>query len=183
MLRIQCPNYNICSKYIKVKNNDEKESEFVDRDNVYNKNITCIPVRNKDNTFSLETDFIPVCWECAASYSSIENVSQNKYLSFIDQTECSICFINNKGVSFPNCMHYTCIPCHTRCWFGPKPQDIPFPYSDEIKILYYSDTNNPIWKKDEKVQQYQKENKKIENERMEQWEKETNLRLCPVCRK
>ena len=40
MLRIQCPNYNICSNYIKVKNNDEKESEFVDRDNVYNKNIT-----------------------------------------------------------------------------------------------------------------------------------------------
>ena len=186
MLKIKCPNYQVCSKFITVEDNYRRinDDNLVDQDNIYNKTILCTPIIDPvTKKVTLEPDEeIPVCWECGACYSSIENVSQNKYLSFIDYTECTICFKTEQGVSFPNCMHYTCIPCHKRCWFGPPPVDIPFPHTNEIRKLYYTDPDNPIWKFDKQIQEYIKESNRMEDQRMEQWEREDNLRLCPICR-
>ena len=97
--------------------------------------------------------------------------------------ECCICLKTDRGVSFPHCDHYTCIDCHNRCWFGPSPVKIEFPYPDEIKKLYLIDIKNEIWKKDPKIKEYIERDSKAEYERMEQWEQESNLRKCPLCRK
>jgi len=49
--------------------------------------------------------------------------------------------------------------------------------------LYLSDRTNEIWKKDPKIKEYIECGYNAEYERMEQWEKESNLRQCPLCRK
>jgi len=170
--RIRCPNYAICSRFYTLKESED---------------LICIPIRdpvtNLYTTLSVNNE-LPVCWECHASYNEgvDEDDQENKYLSFIDSIECCICLKIEPGVSFPNCMHYTCIPCHYRCWFGPTPIELKFPYCDSIKELYNNDHNNEIWIKDPKIQEYIKEGRRIETERMNQWEIETNLRKCPLCR-
>ena len=72
---------------------------------------TVIYDTDDDNKYTLLelSKELPVCWECGASYSNIENEHQNKYLTFIDSIECCICLKTDNGVSFPNCIHYTCI--------------------------------------------------------------------------
>ena len=182
MSLIRCPNYTICTNYL-VTGDYGEEFELGNTDNKID--IDGIPVRdpltNKYTMIQLKSE-IPVCSSCGISYSSIENVHQNKYLSFVDSIECCICLKTSRGVSFPNCLHYTCIPCHNRCWFGPNPQEIEFPYCDSIKKLYLSDMCNSIWKSDPKIKEYIEKDSKLEYERMEQWEQETNLRKCPICR-
>jgi hypothetical protein len=177
MLKIKCPNYDVCSKFITSRDTFRQitEDNLTGHSRRYTKTILCTPVRDMvTGTFILKTDQeIPLCYQCAETYT---------YLSFIDSMECTICFKTEQGVSFPNCMHYTCIPCHKRCWFGPPPVDIPFPHTNEIRKLYYTDPDNPIWKFDKQIQEYIKESNRMEDQRMEQWEREDNLRLCPICR-
>ena len=42
---------------------------------------------------------------------------------------------------------------------------------------------NEKWKKDPKMKEYIERSSTAEYARMDQWEKETNLRKCPLCRK
>ena len=174
-----CPNYEICHGIIQI---GESACTSISCNMV---KIVCSPIRDSDNNYTLLklNEPLPVCWECMASYNEDEKDEKTKYLSFIDSTECCICLKTDRGVSFPNCEHYTCIPCHKRCWFGPTPIKIDFPYCDEIKKLYHSDCKNEIWEKDPKIQEYIKEDCRLEYERMDQWEQEKNLRKCPLCRK
>ena len=166
MSHIKCPNYEICERNLFIVND---ETEVVEG-NLDNHVVIKL---NKPN---------PVCWECGSFYSDVENEHQNKYLSFIDSMECSICFKTDRGVSFPNCLHYTCIPCHKRCFFGPDPVEPEFPYCNDIKRLYLSDQCNSIWLNDPKIKEYKLKDNKLEVDRMDQWERETNLRKCPLCR-
>jgi len=179
MSYVECPNYEICSNYLKIVN---EKCEEGNRDNKVN--IDASPLQDDDGNYTilkLEKQ-LPVCWGCGIAYSNIEDVHQNKYLSFNESVECCICLTKERGVSFPNCSHYTCIPCHNRCWFGPKPIKVEFPYCDEIKKLYYKDRTSSVWKKDPKIKKFIEDDYRLETERMEQWENETNLRKCPVCR-
>ena len=178
MSYIRCPNNDICNAYLQIVSDKCKEG------NMDNKvNIQAISIVNDDNKYTLLelSKELPVCWECGASYSNIENEHQNKYLTFIDSIECCICLKTDNGVSFPNCIHYTCIPCHKRCFFGPTPVKLEFPYPD-IEKLYYSEPNASLWKNDPKIKYFIEESSRLEDERMEQWGQEDNLRKCPICR-
>jgi len=115
-MSVRCPNYEICNNNLEIIN---EECEDGNMDNKVN--IKCSPVLDDDGKYTLLkiNKPIPVCWVCGSIYSDVENEHKNKYLNFIESTECCICLNRDRGVSFPNCLHYTCIPCHTRCWFGP----------------------------------------------------------------
>lgn len=183
MSYIKCPNYIICENSLFIGSDDEEEYPEGNRDNkidIFGSPIRD-PLTNKFTLIKLEYE-IPVCWECGSSYSDVENKHQNKYLSFTDSMECCICFKTTRGVSFPNCLHYTCIPCHKRCFFGPDPINLDFPYPADIKKLYLSDPNNSIWEKDHKIKEYKQKDNQLEIDRMIQWEREPNLRKCPLCR-
>ena len=41
---------------------------------------------------------------------------------------------------------------------------------------------NEIWKKIPKIKEYIERDNNAEYDRMEQWEQESNLRKCPICR-
>ena len=167
VLNILCPNYEVCNEIIK-----------------YDKDTFCKPIMdkitNKYTLLEVIKDEIPSCYSCVCIYND-EDVYDNVYLTFIDNIECVICLKEAKGVSFPRCNHYTCIPCHQRCWYGPIPDKIEFPYGEEVKRVYMK--NKEIWNDDEKIQKWIMEVDKIELDRMNQWESETNLRICPICRK
>ena len=179
MARIQCPNFTACHTYLNIRNNLD-DSEYPEGNMENNICIELIPVRDGNFTLIKLNKPLPVCWGCGSSYSDIENIHQNEYLSFIDSIECCICLKTDRGVSFPNCKHYTCITCHNRCWFGPPEIYPEFPYGVSIKKLFYSDRSNDIWKQDLKIKEYIKEECRLEHERMDQ---EKNLRKCPLCRK
>jgi hypothetical protein len=177
-----CPNYPVCETYLNIVN-DENIREDVNEDNetiLGPCKVKCDPVTGKRTILELEHE-VSVCWSCKAIYND-EGDENNVYLSFKDNTECCICFKTSLGVSFPHCEHYTCIDCHKRCWFGPDSIEIEFPYSDAIKQLYLDDMRNDKWKQDPKMKEYIDQDNKAEYARMDQWEKETNLRKCPLCR-
>ena len=179
-MSIRCPNYLICKNHFLLSSDEDIEDGNI-KNEIYIRGIGERDATNEYTIIKLHKP-LPVCWECGTSYSSVEDEHQNKYLSFIDSTECCICLTTGKGVSFPNCLHYTCIPCHNRCWFGPEPIKLEFPYCENVKKLYLSDIGNSIWKTDPKIKEYIEKESKLENERMEQWEREINLRKCPLCR-
>jgi hypothetical protein len=174
-----CPNSDICKKRIRIGT----ETKMTPFEGSIAK-LQCTPFYDSDtNEYLLRPDVpLPVCWDCKATYNEEGDDETNVYLSFIDSIECCICFKIDEGVSFPHCEHYTCIACHNRCWFGPEPVKVEFPYPEEIRKLYLSDSQNSIWQKDAKIQEYIKQDTKAEYVRMDQWEKETNLRKCPICR-
>lgn len=179
MSYIHCPNYDVCSGIIQIG-----DCTSMTHTNGNMVKIICTPIRDSDNNYTLLklNEPFPVCWECVYAYNKEEDYDLDKYLSFVDSIECCICLKIDRGVSFPNCEHYTCIPCHHRCWFGPESVESEFPYSDEIKKLYQSDIKNDIWKKDPKIKEYIRKKIELEYARMDQWEQETNLRKCPLCR-
>ena len=84
MARIQCPNFTVCHTYLNILNQND-DSEYSD---IY---IELIPVHDGNFTLIKLNKPLPVCWGCGSSYSDIENIHQNKYLSFIDSIECCIC--------------------------------------------------------------------------------------------
>jgi len=179
---IKCPPHAVCDSYLKVSS---KKYEDGNKDNKVNITGTPMidPETNKYTMIKL-TEEIPVCSDCGIFYSDIENTHQNKYLSFTDSIECCVCFKTEcRGVSYPNCLHYTCIPCHKRLWFGPIPKRVEFPYCDDIKRLYCSDAGASVWKNDPKIKKYIEECNLSMIERDRQWEKEENLRNCSICRR
>ena len=126
------PNFEICNKFVYIKSStsfDPIRSQV---------KLKCTPVYNSETeTYDLSIDNceLPVCWHCKASYNEEGDDETNKYLKFFDDSiECCICLNKDSGVSFPNCQHFTCIPCHNRCWFGPKPIKINFPYPEIEKF-------------------------------------------------
>jgi hypothetical protein len=182
MSQIDCPNNAICKSCLVIVDNEMLEDGRHDNKIFLGPcKLKRNPLTNKHTLIELEYE-IPVCWGCKTAYNDEDDNESNVYLSFIDSIECCICLKTDSGVSFPHCEHYTCIACHNRCWFGPTPVHIEFPYPDEIKKLYFSDRQNEIWKKDPKIKEYIERDNKAEQERMDQWESEINLRKCPLCR-
>jgi len=178
-----CPNYPVCETYLNIINDEDIEEDVTeDNDTILGPcKVKRDPVTGKRTILELEHE-VSVCWSCKSAYNEEDDNKTNVYLSFVDSTECCICLKTDNGVSFPHCEHYTCIPCHKRCWFGPDPVEIQFPYPESIKKLYLSDMKNEIWKKDPIMKDYIERDRQAEYARMYQWEKETNLRKCPICR-
>ncbi len=187
-----CPNYAICKNYLNIIDDETIDEVTKDNKTILGPcKLKRDPVTGKRIILELEFEGT-VCWGCKVAYNNEDDLESNVYLSFVESIECCVCLNTDRGVSFPHCDHYTCIPCHNRCWFGPTPVEIEFPYPDNnlkspilniIKQLYLSDKTNPIWKKDPKMKEYIERGYNAESERMEQWEQESNLRQCPLCRK
>jgi len=175
---VKCPNYKICNSYLKIVN--EKVNYGNDDNEV---NIECSPMLDDNGNYTILklSKPLPVCSSCGIVYSDVEDEYQSKCLSFVDNIECCICLQMGDGVSYPNCLHYTCIDCHNRCWFGPTPVELEFPYPD-IKHLFYTTRTSEVWKKDAKIRKWIEEDSRLEYIRMSQWESEKNLRNCAICR-
>lgn len=103
-----------------------------------------------------------------------------------NNSECPICLETKECISQPNCNHSLCISCFKRCYYGDEniEGEPIFPYSDEIEDEYNDDTKNIKWVRDYPlIKTYEEECDKWEHERMKQYEQETNLRICSICRK
>jgi hypothetical protein len=85
-------------------------------------------------------------------------------------------------VSFPNCDHYTCFPCHERCWFGPPDlsSEVEFPYNSFIKELYLK--NRDQFNNDPNIIKYKKKLYEASQKWEDEFENESHLRKCPICR-
>ena len=105
----------------------------------------------------------------------------------IDNMECPICLDTKACISQPKCKHFTCIDCFKRCYWGDENYDIEnkpkFPYDSEIEEEYYDNTEDPKWENDELIIKYNKEDEEWERKREEHFNKEENLKQCPLCRK
>ena len=97
--------------------------------------------------------------------------------------ECPICLENKECISQPRCKHSLCIDCFKRCHYGENPDDEPvFPYPD-IEDEYYDDSQNAKWANYPLIEIYNTAHNKWDDERIEKYEKEENLRVCPLCRR
>ena len=104
-------------------------------------------------------------------------------LEFIDNYECVICMETKRCVSQPKCNHFVCIDCFKRCYYGDDESGRPeFPYP-EIKEEYDDDEENPKWDNYPLIARYNQEWNEWDDNRMEKYEREKNLRSCPLCRK
>jgi hypothetical protein len=103
-------------------------------------------------------------------------------LEFIDNYECAICMETKRCVSQPKCNHFVCIDCFKRCYYGDESGRPDFPYP-EIEEEYDDDQDNPKWREYPLIAIYNQEWNAWDDNRMEKYEREKNLRCCPLCRK
>ena len=97
--------------------------------------------------------------------------------------ECPVCLEFKECITQPKCDHSLCISCFKRIYYGEDRKDEPiFPYPD-IEDEYYDDTENIKWKKYPLIELYNEEWNKWYDAIEENYNKEENLRRCPLCRK
>lgn len=135
-------------------------------------------------------------WDCKGCYlctnchmqfgtwtNKLEGGNNGKgILEFIDNYECVICMETKRCISQPKCNHFICIDCFKRCYYGDKSGEPEFPYP-EIEEEYYDDQENPKWDNYPLISIYNKNWNAWDDNRIEKYERETNLRCCPLCRK
>lgn len=118
-----------------------------------------------------------LCTNCHMLFKGNLNISDNE--------ECVICLEVKRCTDQPNCEHKICIQCFKRCYYGDEdlehqPQ---FPYP-EIEDEYYDDQDNPKWKTEYPlIESYNLEFDEWDDKREMKYEKEENLRKCPICRR
>ena len=106
-------------------------------------------------------------------------------LELRDNIECPVCYECKRGISQPRCQHFVCIDCFKRCYYVQEDNRPEFPYP-EIEDEYDDDDDheNPKWETDYPlIRVYRIMCDIWEEERYEQYERESYLRTCPVCRK
>ena len=143
----------------------------------------------KCKNYELCNTTLPKWWfECKECYlctnCDMMFGTRGKGILEFNDIECSICFENKRGVSQPNCDHYTCIDCFKRCYYlynddDGKPE---FPYP-EIEEEYYNDQENIKWKEYPLIDVYNEECDIWDDAKCERYEREEYLRCCPLCRK
>jgi len=129
---------------------------------------------------------LPMWWyECKGHYECTSCcVMRFGVLNSIENVECPICFEIKIGISQPNCEHTLCIECFKRCYYGEEIEGPRFPYSDEIWNEYDEDQDNEKWDIEYPlIKTWNQECNQIENNKILQYENESHLRLCPLCRK
>lgn len=124
------------------------------------------------------------CHMMFGTWGSGENSHTGKgILEISNNIDCPICLEVKKCISQPRCNHSLCISCFKRCYYGDNDGEPVFPYPD-IEDEYYDDTENIKWANDYPlIKIYNEEFNKWDDEKMEKYENEHNLRLCPICRK
>ena len=106
-------------------------------------------------------------------------------LEMSNNLECPICLEFNDCISQPRCNHSLCISCFKQCYYGNENNERKpiFPYPD-IEDEYIDDTENITWVNDYPlIKIYNEELDKWDEENIEKYENEENLRKCPLCRK
>jgi hypothetical protein len=169
------------------------------------KNIdgNCKYTEEKDDTikcknYELCNSLLPEWWfECKGNYlctdchmmfgtwGSGENLHTGKgILEINNNIYCPICLECKKGISQPRCEHFICIDCFTRCYYGNTDEKEPiFPYPD-IEDEYYDDQKNIKWENDYPlIKTFHEEWNNWDDKRMEKYDNEEYLRICPMCRK
>jgi len=106
-------------------------------------------------------------------------------LEISDNIECPICLEVKRSISQPNCEHTLCIKCFQRCWYGKDDteNEPKFPYPD-IEDEYYEDQDNSKWETNYPlIKIYNEEWNKWDDEKIQKFDNEEYLRMCPLCRK
>lgn len=105
-------------------------------------------------------------------------------LEIADNIECPVCLEFKKCVSQPMCDHFICIDCFKRCFFPNYGEyQPPFPYSEEIYEEYEDSPDDPKWKNDDAIKKWLIDCDAYEDYLEAKSEQESNLRICPICRK
>ena len=146
------------------------------------------------NNYELCDTLLPEWWfECKGDYLCTnchmmfgtwgDSFTGKGTLQFLDQVDCPVCFEQKRGVSQPRCDHFICIDCFKRCYYGDEDGEPAFPYP-EIEDEYYMDEDNPKWDNEYPlIRVYNDKWTSWENRKVEKYVNETNLRICPLCRK
>lgn len=103
--------------------------------------------------------------------------------------ECAVCMEDDVTlVTHPNCIHKTCIKCFRRLMSWHTDVDYPvFPYSDDVCDLY-AELNEDTPEYEEFITKYpliatwDEDCCAADTARDENYERESNLRCCPICR-
>jgi hypothetical protein len=124
-----------------------------------------------------------LCTNCHVMFGTWKSEMGKGILEITNNIECPICLETKQSISQPRCNHSVCISCFKRCYYGEDIQEPMFPYP-EIEDEYYDDIYNIKWNIEYPlIKIYNEELDKLEDERDEKYEKENNLRKCPICRK
>jgi len=126
------------------------------------------------------------CFNCNLSYKMGNWKGGKKIIKMDNKSECPICLDDKFCVNQPNCDHPLCIDCFKRCYYGDIQceEEPPFPYSSEIEEQYFEEIpRDPKWEKDELIQKYEQELTDMDDRQREKYNKEENLRKCPICRR
>jgi hypothetical protein len=123
-------------------------------------------------------------WDCKAKYLCTNcDMLFGSTLETIETVECPICLEEKRGVSQPKCSHSLCIGCFKRCYYGDTEGEPDFPYPD-IEEEYWEDQDNPKWNRDYPlIAVYHETWNMWDDARSMKYEREENLRICPLCRK
>lgn len=133
-----------------------------------------------------------LCTNCDMLFGTWKNEKAGVYktgkgeLPFVGEKNCPICLEMKPSIIQPNCDHTICIECFKRCHYGDQLREGEpiFPYSEDIEEEYETDQWNIKWKTHfPLIDKWNREWNEWDNIRMYKYEKEENLRLCPVCRK
>lgn len=104
-------------------------------------------------------------------------------LPIIENAECPVCLETVICVSQPKCDHYLCIECFRRCYYGKRLERPAFPHPC-IEEEYLEDIENIKWIINyPSIYYYEQKFKLILAKEEEMFSEESNLRLCPLCRK
>lgn len=132
-----------------------------------------------------------LCTNCDMMFGTWSNEKANVHktgkgvLDISDNTECPICLEKKRSISQPNCLHTLCIDCFKRCYYGgdDSENEPKFPYPD-IEDDYYKDQLNPKWDTNYPlIKIYNEQWNKWDDKKNEKYDAESNLRICPICRK
>jgi hypothetical protein len=106
-------------------------------------------------------------------------------LKITEKLECPICLEISICVIQPQCTHHVCIDCFKRCHLNRNnPEGEPvFPYPEIEDEYFDSAENESKWEDYPLIEVYNNEWNAWDGAREEKYEREENLRKCPICRR
>lgn len=123
-----------------------------------------------------------LCTDCDMMFGTWGTQKCKGLLNTSDNIECPVCLEHKNGISYPRCDHMVCIDCFKRCMYGDDTGQPIFPYPD-IEDDYDEKQEEPKWKTDYPlIALYQIDCDNWEANKNKKYERDSNLRLCPVCR-
>jgi hypothetical protein len=172
-----------------------------ERDLEYEKNERAYDRDNADYGIKCKNYIVCKCvlpvwwWECKGCYICTNcdmmfgNWKSGNYVNtgkgILDRKgvqECPVCLESKECISQPRCDHYVCFDCFKSCFYKKEIKEPDFPYP-EIEDEYFDDEDNDKWKDYPLIKKYNDEYNELLDEEDERYEKNGNLRLCPLCRK